>query len=322
MQYREIPYVKMPVSRLIIGSSFKKMNAGEEVNGLLDELAATGVNIIDTARVYGRSEEMLGNWMESRGNRDKLVILSKCGHPLPDGTRRVNPQEMLADFKTSTEMLKTGYIDIYILHRDDPEMPVGPIVETFNDLHAAGKIGAFGGSNWTHQRIEEANEYAYKHDMIPFTVSSPNFGLANQVQDPWGGGCVTLAGPAEKEARKWYIANQMPVISYSGLGHGLFTGRLKSDEFDKADTVLDQFGMLGYGYPENFERLKRAEELAEKKGVTVPEIALAYLFTHPMNAFAVVSTTSPERMRMNIGAMDIELTQEERDYLDLNQDGE
>ena len=64
------------------------------------------------------------------------------------------------------------------------------------------------------------------------------------------------------------------------------------------------------------------EELAEKKGVTVPEIALAYLFTHPMNAFAVVSTTSPERMRMNIGAMDIELTQEERDYLDLNQDGE
>lgn len=322
MQYREIPYVKMPVTRLLMGGSFGRMNAGEEVNELLDALAATGVNFIDTARVYGRSEEVLGNWMEKRGNRDDLVILSKCGHPLPDGTKRVNPAEMLADFAVSTRLLKTDHIDVYILHRDDPEVPVGPIVETFNELHAAGKIGAFGGSNWTHHRIEEANEYAYKHDMVPFTFSSPNYGLADQVKDLWGGGAVTVSGPNEKEARKWYIQNQMPVISYSGLGHGFFTGRFRHDEPEKAKEILDRFAMLGYFYPQNFERLKRAEELAEKKGVSVPEIALSYLFSSEMNAFAVVSTTSPERMKQNIAAMDLVLTKEERDYLDLYQDSE
>lgn len=78
--------------------------------------------------------------------------------------------------------LGENYIDIYLLHLDDPDVDVAVPVEVMNALHAEGKIGAFGGSNWTHQRIEEANEYAYRRGLIPFTVSSPNFGLADQVQ--------------------------------------------------------------------------------------------------------------------------------------------
>ncbi len=75
-----------------------------------------------------------------------------------------------------------NYIDIYLLCRDDPDVDVAVPVEVMNALHAEGKIGAFGGSNWTHQRIEEANEYAYRRGLIHVTVSSPNFGLADQVQ--------------------------------------------------------------------------------------------------------------------------------------------
>ena len=62
------------------------------------------------------------------------------------------------------------------------------MVEILNEYHKAGRIGAFGGSNWTHQRIAEANQYAGEHGLIPFTVSSPNFGLCDQIGDPWGGG--------------------------------------------------------------------------------------------------------------------------------------
>ena len=85
--------------------------------------------------------------------------------------------------------MRTDYIDIYLLHRDDPAVPASEIVEIFNAMHREGKIGAFGGSNWTHERIQEANAYAKDHGLIPFTVSSPNFGLADQIADPWGGGC-------------------------------------------------------------------------------------------------------------------------------------
>ncbi len=77
-------------------------------------------------------------------------------------------------------------------------------METFNAMHEEGNIGAFGASNWTHTRIEEANEYAYKHNLIPFSVSSPNFCLARQIEDPWGGGCVNISGPENIEARAWY----------------------------------------------------------------------------------------------------------------------
>ena len=155
--------------------------------------------------------------------------------------KRVNEKEMRKDLKKSLEELKTDYIDIYMLHRDDPDTDVAVAVETFNAMHEEGNIGAFGASNWTHTRIEEANEYAYKHNLIPFSVSSPNFCLARQIEDPWGGGCVNISGPENQEARAWYEKNQMPVIAYASLGRGFFSGRMKSEYADHASDYLDSF---------------------------------------------------------------------------------
>lgn len=319
MRYTEIPYVKNPVSRILYGTAMPPFSTNEDGSELLDAVFALGVTAFDTARVYGDSEKVIGRWLEARGNRDRVVLLSKCAHPLPDGTKRVEEKEIRADFKTSSENLRTDHIDIYLLHRDDPAVPAGEIVEIMNALHAEGKIGAFGGSNWTHRRVEEANEYAYKHAMIPFSVSSPNFGLAEQVKDLWGGGCVSISGVSGMEGRRFYEANGMPVIAYSSLGRGLFSGKVKSSEPENAGAAMDEFALKGYAYLDNFERLRRCEELAAKKGCSVPQIAMAWLFGQKVNAFAVVSTTKPERMRENIAALEIALTQEETEYLDLRQ---
>ena len=317
MKYYSIPYVDRPVSQIIFGTAMPPFTTNENGNALLDAMFQMGVTTFDTARNYMHAEESFGRWLEEKNMRDKVVILTKCGHPDETGRKRVNESEMKKDLEQSLKCLRTGYIDIYLLHRDDPETDVAEIVEVFNEMHAKGKIGAFGGSNWICRRIEEANEYAYKHNLIPFTVSSPNFGLAAQVQDPWGGGCVTISGPENEEARSWYRNNRMPVIAYSSLGRGLFSGKLRSSDADHAGEVLDMFAMKGYGYPENFERLRRCEELASRKNATVPQIAMAWIFCQELNIFAVVSTTKPERMQENIGALHIKLSREECEYLDL-----
>lgn len=317
MEYREIVNVKKPVSRIFFGTAMPLLSSGGDGTELLDAVLALGINAIDTARGYGLAERSLGNWMEKRQNRDKIVLLSKCAHPSADWTKRVNEKEIRADFQKSSEELRTDYIDIYLLHRDDPDVKAGDIVEILNALHAEGKIGAFGGSNWTHERIQEANEYAYQHNLIPFTVSSPNFGLADQVNDPWGGDCITISGSKNEAARAWYSKEQMPVIAYSSLGRGLFSGKLKSADAAEASKVMDEVAMKGYGCPENFERLRRCEIIAEKYGYTVPQIAMAWIYGQTVNTFAVVGSNRAERMKQNIDALSIKLTQEELLYLDL-----
>lgn len=320
MEYKEIPYVNKPVSRLFYGTAADPFLLGEECDELLDSVYALGITAFDTAREYALSENTLGKWLEKRGNRDDIVLLSKCGHPDKMGNKRVNRKEIKNDFQRSCEALKTNYIDIYLLHRDDPEVEVDSIVETFNELYARNGIGAFGGSNWDFIRIEAANEYAYKYNLIPFTVSSPYFGLARQVEDPWVGGCVSISGKENEKAREWYQKEQMPIIAYSSLGRGLFSGKLKGSEFEKAGEVMDSYALKGYAYPENFERLKRVEEIAKQKGYTIPQIAMAWIYQQKLNTFAVVSTTSAARMQENVNALHIELTEKEILYLDLVED--
>ena len=317
MEYREIPYVEKKASRIFFGTAMEPFLSGRDGSDLLDAVYEQGINAFDTARVYQGAEKALGDWMEKRGNRNELVILSKCGHPTPDWRKRVNEREMRQDFEMSSGYLKTDYIDIYLLHRDDPDVAAGEIVEIFNAMHAEGKIGAFGGSNWTCERIEAANEYAYKHSMIPFTVSSPQFSLADQVDDPWGGGCISVSGHGGTSAREWYRKNGMAVIAYSSLAHGFLSGKVKSSDQGRTGEIIGSEAARAYACPENFERLRRCEVLAEKKGCAVAQIAMAWLYRQDLNVFAAVSASKPERMRQNIEALSIDLSEEETEWLDL-----
>jgi aryl-alcohol dehydrogenase-like predicted oxidoreductase len=315
MKYETIPYVNKPVSRLLFGCASPTFLKGEENNAILDAALEAGITTFDTARNYALSEKSIGMWLRERNCRDRVVLLSKCAHPDDDGTKRVSEEAIRSDFARSTELLGTDYIDIYLLHRDDPDVDVAIPVETLNALHAEGKIGAFGGSNWTHERIQEANEYACRHNLIPFTVSSPHFSLARQQQDPWGGGCVSITGEENADARAWYRQTQMPVVAYSSLGRGLFSGRFLSA--DQPERFLDPVALRGYGCADNVKRLARCEELAKAKNCTVSQIALAWLFRQGINAFAICAMSSPKRIAENIASLSLELSDEECRYLNL-----
>ncbi|NQT52881.1 aldo/keto reductase, partial [bacterium] len=167
MEYGEVPGVGKPVSRLVLGTMIINAGEMERSAALLDDAVAVGCTTLDTAHVYGggNSERAIGQWMDARGNRDAIVVLSKGAHPNQD-RRRVTPFDIAADLHDSLARLRSDYIDLYLLHRDDPDVPVGPIVEALNEHRAAGRIRAFGGSNWTHTRIAEANAYADAHGLV------------------------------------------------------------------------------------------------------------------------------------------------------------
>ena len=135
------------------------------------------------------SERMLGEWVRRRGIREEMVIIDKGAHTRA-GQKRLTPADITADLHEGLSRLGTDYIDLYLLHRDDPAMGVGPIVEVLNEYLSAGRIRAFGGSNWTAGRIAEANDYAAAHGLVGFAASSPNLSLAVPRQVPWAGGCL------------------------------------------------------------------------------------------------------------------------------------
>lgn len=326
MNYRKIPYVEKEISPIVFGTATPALfdaidksrsdieECREKAFKLMDDVFAAGINCFDCSDHYG--EEILGEWIELRGIRDKTVIFSKCAHP-NEWRDRVTDFDILYDIHNALKKLRTDYVDIYMLHRDNPDVPVSIIVDTMNRLYDEGKIGAFGGSNWSHERIEMANEYAAKHNLVPFTVSSPNFGLAEQVDNPWVGVCTTLSGPENKEARKWYKDNNIAVFAYSALARGFFSGAFSSDNPEKAKEILDEAGIKGYYCENNIERLRRAEILAKEKGVSVAQIALAWIFNNPLEPFLLTSPVNQKQISENVASENIKLTNDEVLWLDL-----
>ena len=313
--YGTIPGVEKPVSRIFFGTALFPIMMGNHAHALFDAVFAQGINAFDCARGYGMAENVLGSWMKDRGNRDKIVLLTKCGNAGPDGVH-IDRQVIETELQTSLAALQTNYIDIFLLHRDDPKTPVSEIIDTLNECVQQGKIRVFGASNWTYSRIQEANAYAKSKNLQGFSVSSPNYGLAEQVEDPWGGDCITLTGAVNAEAREWYTQTQLPVLAYSSLGRGFLSGKFKSFDYKTAKTVMDPFAQKGYLHPCNMERLARAEHLAENKGSTVAQIAMQYLFSSSRNVYALVSTTDPGRMRDNIAAACNPLLTQEANWLE------
>jgi aryl-alcohol dehydrogenase-like predicted oxidoreductase len=315
MKYGNLPGVTKPVSRLVQGVG-RARSLGEPAGfELLDSFFEKGCNVFDTARVYGASDRFLGSWIADRGIRDRVVILGKGAHHA--GTRqRVTPQDIQEDLETSLREMGTDHIDLYVLHRDDTTQPVGPIVETLAAQAAAGKIGAYGGSNWSPERLGEANAYARDHGLPPFVLTNPNYSLAVQVEEPWDN-CVCISGPAGAAARQIYREWQMPVFCWSSLAAGFLSGRITRENKDEMASQFNELVARCYYSDDNFERLDRARTLAEQRGATVPQIALAFLLAQGLDLYALVSCANAEELQANIDAFDLHLSPAEARWLDL-----
>ncbi|WP_067622655.1 aldo/keto reductase [Alicyclobacillus acidiphilus] len=298
------------VTQLIMGSDYFHPDRMEQVDEILEAYVASGGNTIDTAFVYsgGNSEKAIGLWLQSRGRRDQVNIWTKGAHHDDKGPR-VNKEAIASDLETSLERLQTDYVDLYALHRDDSNVAVGAIVEWLNEHVEAGRIRAFGGSNWTTERLEEANAYAREHGLKGFAFSSPNLSLA-KAKEPYWPGCVSV----DHAAIRWHEQTQMPLFSWSSQARGFFTGRYTPDDLSNPDLVRVFYN------DDNWERYRRAEQLAKEKGLTTIQIALAYVLNQQFPTAAIIGPQNPEEMRSCREAADVSLTPEEVAWLDLSAD--
>ncbi|MBC8160575.1 MAG: aldo/keto reductase [Roseiflexaceae bacterium] len=319
MNYGHIPGIEQPIPRLIQGTTMISGRDEAWEHALLDAVYQAGARMFDTAHTYanGGNERSFGAWVRSRGLRDEILVLGKGAHHNAQ-RQRVTPEDITSDLHESLDRLGFAEIDLYLLHRDDPSQPVGPIVEVLNEHQRAGKIRAFGGSNWSVARLVEANAYAAEQGLIPFAASSPNFSLADQIEEPWEN-CVTISGPAHAADRQWYAETHMPLCTWSSLAGGFLTGKYRRENLDSfpADNYADALAKRCYASEANFRRLDRAEQLAQQKGLTIPQIALAFVLSQPLDVYALTAPHSAEEYRANAAAAAIALTPAELAYLDL-----
>lgn len=302
MSYGAIDGVKLPVSRLVLGCDNQYTMPHAAI--MFDDFFERGGNAFDTSYVYfaGLQERLLGRWLQQRGLRSQTVVIVKGAH-----TPFCSPAFLDSHLRESLDRLQTDYADVYLMHRDNTSIPVGEFVDVLNEHHRAGRIGAFGGSNWSLARLQEANAYAAKKGMRGFNCLSNNFSLARLVSPIWEG-CLSCNDPVFK---KWLTETKMAVLPWSSQARGFFTDRAHPDKRDNEELVRAWYS------DENFKRRERAIELARQKGVEPINIALAYVLHQPFPTFALVGPRAIAETVSTFRALSIHLTPKEIAWLDL-----
>jgi predicted dehydrogenase/aryl-alcohol dehydrogenase-like predicted oxidoreductase len=300
MTYGSVPGLDKQVSRLVMGVD--NQNTLSHAATIFDDFVERGGTTFDTAYIYGggRGEKLLGQWMTTRGNRDDVVVIGKGAH-----TPYCNPESIGRQLEESLQRLQTDHVDLYLMHRDNEEIPVGEFVDAMDEQFRAGRFKAFGGSNWTTARFDEANAYAVANGKQPLTLLSNHLSLARAYDVPWKG-CRHVS---DDESQAWLRERKVALFPWSSQARGFFTGRAKPE-----DTSDEELVRCFYS-DENFQRLDRARELASAKGVEPTAIALAWLLHQPYPVFPLIGPRQISETRTSLPGLSVTLTDEEFTYL-------
>ncbi|HEY4571902.1 MAG TPA: aldo/keto reductase, partial [Kribbella sp.] len=300
MTYGNVPGLDKPVSRLVMGVDNQQTLTHAAV--VFDDFVERGGTTFDTAYIYGggRGEKLLGQWIRSRGNRDEVVVIGKGAH-----TPHCDPESITRQLEESLERLQTDHVDLYLMHRDNEDIPVSEFVDVLDEHFKAGRIKAYGGSNWSLARFDEANAYAEANSKQPFTLLSNHLSLARAYDVPWAG-CRHVS---DDESQAWLRERQVALFPWSSQARGFFTGRAKPE--DRSDEEL----VRCFYSDENFRRLDRARELAAAKGVEPTAIALAWLLHQPYPVFPLIGPRHVSETRTSMPGLSVTLTDEEVAYL-------
>ncbi len=261
---------------------------------MLDTFFENGGTLVDTARNYyewvdggrGKSEECIGKWIEDRKCRKDVCISTKCGVKNNGHKWYINLSEknLEQELNESLEALRTDYIDIYLLHRDEPERPVEEIVESMQYLKEKGNVDIIGVANWNYNRVKAANDYAQKHGMIPFKTVQTWWSLAEYKYEMWADENTTHMDDQMYE----YMRNSnMFGMAYTSQCKGFFQKAVKYglenvDEFLKHRIVTER----------NLKKLDYIKSYCNEYNVSATAFVNSYITSNRLEGVALVSCTN------------------------------
>lgn len=310
MQLKQLGRSELQVSPLCFGGNVFGWTADEQTSfALLDRLIDADLTFIDTANVYsrwvpehvgGESETIIGKWLKSRGNREKLTIATKVGADMGEGFTMA-PAHIRECVDASLMRLQTDYIDLYQSHYDDLNTPFEDVLGTFQDLIKAGKVRAIGASNITGERLKTALETSAKHDLPRYESLQPLYNLYDRSE------YETTLEPVVSEY-------QVGVIPFYALAAGFLTGKYRT-EADLGQSTRGSRVGTSYLNERGLKILDAMDLVAARYAVKPGQIAVAWLMAQPSITAPIASSSKIEQLEELIKATSIVLDQDALDAL-------
>lgn len=303
MERRELGKSGLKVSPLCFGGNVFGWTADEATSfRLLDAMLDAGVNFVDTADSYstwvgghrgGESENIIGKWLHTRGNRDRIVVATKVGSDLGGGKKGLAKAYILREVEDSLRRLQSDYIDLYQTHRPDPGTPEEETLSAYAQLVQQGKVRAIGTSNYSAEQLNAALEISREHQWPRYESLQPNYNLYDRAD-------------YERDLEPVCVKNGIGVIPYFSLAAGFLTGKYRS-EADLAQRARGQF-VKKYLTERGFAILAALDEAAKELSATPAQVAIAWLMARPSITAPIVSATSVEQWSEIAKAAEIKLS--------------
>lgn len=280
---------------------------------LLDEYYDKGGNFLDTANNYsfwfngsrgGESENLLGRWLDEKGNREKIILASKVGarpkesHTGLENAEGLGHKAIMDAVDESLIRMKTDYIDILYAHIDDAATPLNETMETFDTLIKSGKIREIGCSNYTCNRIKEASSISQEHHWQTYCCVQQRHSFLTPLETADFG----IQEYATNELLTYLKQHpNLKMLAYSPLLHGFYNKKIALPE--------------KYNTPENYYRLNKLGQIAHELNATPNQVVLSWMTQGSPRVIPIIASSTLDQLHENMNASNLELTVEQLDYL-------
>ena len=314
MKYKKFGNTGLEVSVICLGTMQFGWSTDEKTSfKILDKFFEEGGNFIDTADVYSRwvegnpggvSERIIGKWMKSRNVREGIVLATKVRGRMWEGPNGegLSRKHIMKAVEDSLRRLQTDYIDLYQVHWPDWDTPLEETLRALDDLVRDGKVRYIGASNYPAWYLTKALWISDKYSLHRFESIQPQYSLVYREE-------------FEKELMPLAEDQKLAVIPYSPLAGGFLTGKYKRNRplppSPRAETIKRRFFT-----EKNFTIIEELEKMAFKYAAKVSQIALAWLFSKSYITAPIIGASSVEQLMENLGALDVELEEEDLKKLD------
>ena len=307
-QNTAIKGIEKNASRLALGCD--NQTSSLHAFTMFDHFYGAGGRIFDTAYIYnnGKGDKYLGDWINSRNLEKDIIVIGKGAH-----TPQCEPQFIRPQILESLERLNIETLDIFCLHRDNPDIPVSEFMDALDEVKSEGLINLIGASNWDLERFSEARDYAQLNNKEPFTALSNNFSLAEMVDPVWPG-CVGV----NNQYINYLIENQIMLFPWSSQARGFFIEKkeITSNEHFSNPSLEEEVRV--WHNEKNLKRRAKCFEIAKQKNLQPIQVALAYVVQKSSLIFPLIGPRTIFETNSSIEATQINLSAQE--MIDLSID--